>query len=80
MLHVRLVGKQTLADAALVGVHPVGAPQADAISQSCAVPVFCLNTQPVCSKDERFDTLGTDAVVVLDTLSLNDTRRRVEAD
>ena len=71
------LASQTPADAALVGEHPGGAPQADAVPERSA-PVG-RNTRPAVV-DHRVDALRADARVVLDALPPRNTLCRVEPD
>ena len=68
---------ETLAPAALVGKHPVGTPEADALAGHEAVPQ--LAARPVCERDEGRHALDAPPVGIDGTVARDDAVRRVEA-
>ena len=76
-LRVSLIGTQTLADAAPIGMHPVGTPQARTAMLIDAVPG--LGTRPV-EKDKPPSTRRTRPVDIRRAVALRDAVRRVEGD
>ena len=75
-LRVSLVAEQTLADAALVGKHPIGTPEAHALTGHQAV--LRLAACAVCERDIRLDALDAPTTLIHDTVTFGDAVRRVE--